>query len=269
MKTALILAAILLGSPRCLLADKLRLSDIPEPSARKKQSDDPMTPEERRAIALSLADEFYQKGSLALAQGKRDQARLFFARSLAVDPANARARRALESLAAPRPPSNAEKARLAKASSEKKLMKEFDQEVAARRFHAATAIGQRILEINPRNARVQAKLSEIRDDLFWTYVQKGREEEKAGNLSRSIDFYRESLRYRDDAEVRSVIERITRQRAQSERERSEDLYRAALSANLNGNLRQAIEFCRRSLELDPQNIHAQRMLDRLKAKHLD
>jgi tetratricopeptide (TPR) repeat protein len=54
---------------------------------------------------------------------------------------------------------------------------------------------------------------------------------------------------------------------EADRQKSDQLYIEALSANQTGNTEEAIRLCKESLALNPNNPQAKRMLDRLSAKN--
>lgn len=54
--------------------------------------------------------------------------------------------------------------------------------------------------------------------------------------------------------------------SQEAKEKSNALYLKALSASQNGNFEEAYKFCRESLKLDPDNLQARRMVERLEIR---
>jgi hypothetical protein len=105
-----------------------------------------------------------------------------------------------------------------------------------------------------------------RHALFERLVMEGHELETAGNLPRAAATYERALNSRYDAGIAARLDDLRAKIQKDNHRRSQDLYLSALNASQSGNQKQALVLCRQSLDLDAQNLQAQRMLTRLNGR---
>lgn len=222
-------------------AEKMRLGDVSDPSekkGRKGAAGEPSTVEERRELMSQVVDDFYRKGVTALSSGQWEIAEDYFDRVLTLDPQHKGARFGLTKVLERY---QAEEARHAPARKEGPPK--------------STPTGQVSKEANLER-------------LFDRAVERGKKRETAGDLQGAFDAYQVALSYRADATLKEKAESLRGRLEEKNRKNSDELYLEALRANQQGDVIQAFSLCKRALDLNPKNIQAQRMLERLESKQL-
>lgn len=253
---------------------KPTLGDIPENAVKEKKErkdaviPDGVTPEDRKKLLEDVAQEFYEKGELAIQQGRLQEARDLFERALTLQPGHvlARARlsstiRALDPEQEPPPPP-----KTAKESLVARLGADLDQWIKNKSWDKADRVAKNILAVDPNNEKTKTKLKLIHRQLALRAADRAITREKAGDFQGAVDAYRVAISYNKDQAYTEKIEELSEKIGEANDKRSEELYLQALDASQNGNAAKAMELCRDALQLNPDNIQATRMLDRLQSK---
>lgn len=253
---------------------KPTLGDILDNNIKeKKEKKEPavpegVTPEERKKLLDDVAQEFYEKGELAIQQGRLQDARDLFERALTLQPGHvlARARlastiRALDPEQEPPPPPKSPKESLVT-----RLGADLDLWIKNKSWDKADRVAKNILAIDPNNEKTKTKLKSIHRQLSLRAADRAAAREKAGDFQGAVDAYRVAINYNKDQAYTEKIEELSEKIAEANTKRSEELYLQALDASQNGNAPKAMELCREALQLNPDNIQAERMLDRLQSK---
>jgi cytochrome c-type biogenesis protein CcmH/NrfG len=81
-----------------------------------------------------------------------------------------------------------------------------------------------------------------------------------------VDAYRVAVNYNRDPILSDKIDQLLEKISEVKDRKSDDLYLQALDASQNGLADKAIELCKEALRLNPDNIQAQRMLERLQSR---
>jgi tetratricopeptide (TPR) repeat protein len=123
-----------------------------------------------------------------------------------------------------------------------------------------------MLAIDPENKNAKSKLLGIKQKLYSQAIERAKERESKNDFAGAIDAYRTAQTYRNDPTIPEKINALRRGMADQKIKKSEALYVEALQVSQEGRIEEAINLCKQSLALNPDNFQAQRMLDRLLAK---
>lgn len=255
--------------------EKPRLGDIPsEPIKEKKEKKPPLsrdgiTPEERKQLLEEVAQEFYEKGEMAYQEGRFVEARDLFERVLTLQPNHAQARARLEALLRTLEPPEPEPAPAEPDSKQVligRLSTELDQAIKNKDWDKAERQAKNILAVDPANEKTKSKLKIVHHNLSLRAADRAQTREKAGDFQGAVDAYRVAFNYSRDPAYTEKIESLMEKIREVNDRKSEEFYRQALDASQNGNNDKAIDLCKEALQLNPDNIQAQRMLDRLQSR---
>lgn len=265
-----IILIVLLTCESGARAERQRLGDLPEKdpnSKNNKTKENDLTPEEKQRMMSGVIDTFYQKGKQAMADGRLEQAEAFFDRVLILQPNHAGARRNLRRIfQIIDEQSPVKKAKDRKVSELGNLEAELKQLIAKENWDKAGRTARRILAIDAKNTLAQTSLEKINQVMFSRALEKARQKEKAEDWESAIDAYQLALGYKMDPAIRNKIAALREKIRARNDKASEDFYLKALLASQEGNVATALELCQKALELNPKNVQAQRMMDRLKSK---
>ncbi len=238
----------------------------PEKPRKKKPPSEEMTPEERKALVDEVAEDFYNKGVKAMNEGRYNQAEAFFDRALILDPHHQGARdgteRLMKMMEGPEAESDPDKTD-SKAALVKRMGTELDQRIKEGDWEEANTVATKILAIDPENARAKGKRAGINQQFYLKAKGRAEERERAGDWDAALDAYKVAAGYRPTPAVRDKINSLREKIAERNKKKSGELYLQALKANQEGKGKSALQLCKQALELDPQNLQARRMLDRL------
>lgn len=275
----LIVAAIVAvgGSP--VAGQRYRLGDIPDESKR-----DPLPlsgtagvgEEPDQPLFDEVAEEFYGKAVAALKAGKVRVAESYFDRVLILKPDHGQAREGIRLIMKMRERDTGRRKRGSKAAPNvdpkeqltRSLLKELNAAYAARDWSRADRLAGQVLAIDPGNHPALEKRRAIKRVLFSESVLAGKAAEKAGDTAAAIAAYRKALAHRNDDGIVSAIARLERNLRIENKKAAGKIYLSALKASQRGDAKKALNLCRRVLDLDPDNIPATRMLERLLADAL-
>ena len=226
-----------------------------------------LDPADRKRLVNEVSTAYYADAMKAKRAGRLTEALKIFDRVVALDPGNQAAReqateirRALEAKTrSSKTPSHPSRAVV-------KLWGRADTAARAQNWEEAEALYTKILTIDPQNKRARAKQEFARAKLFERLKARGEERERAGDLEGALSAYQLSLNHGQDQAVLGRIRVLRRRLAESNRKKSDEIYAEALSATQQGDEKKARDLCRQSLKLDPTNIEAQRMFERLEKR---
>jgi tetratricopeptide (TPR) repeat protein len=217
-----------------------------------------------------VAEEFYEKGDLAFKEGRLQEARDLLERALTLQPghleAKARLASVIRALEPPEPEPVPTPQKNSKEALLKKLSAELDDAMKNKNWEKSDRVVKNILAVDPNNDRAKTKLKSIHHQLAIKAADRAVAREKAGDFQGAVDAYRVAINYFKDQAYIEKIEELTEKINEVNEKKSEELYLQALDASQNGNNGKAINLCQDALQLNPDNIQAERMLDRLQSK---
>ena len=235
---------------------------VPAPSAGE------WSPEDRKRLMDEVTAGFYADGIKAKKAGKLDEALPLFERVVLLDPKNEAAKGQVadikKRLAAAKKSQPSAKTATSKLLT--KLWSEADAATKAKNWEVAQLALKKILAIEPANKRARARLDTAEQNLFARLKARGEDREKSGNTAGAIEAYKLALSHGKDPVLAAKVERLRAQLGETNRKKSDDLYIEALGASQQGNSDKALTLCRQALRLNPTNLQAQRMLERLESR---
>jgi len=227
------------------------------------------TPEDRKRLMAEVSRGFYEDGLKARKAGRLSEALALFERALSLDPGLKAAKTQIADIKrltrAPKvqkSPSRDSSARLVS-----QLFREGELQAKNGKWSDARLTFNKILSVDPDNGRAKSKLAMAEARLFDHHKRRGEERERAGDAEGALDAYQDALAYGDDPAVEARLVKLKARVAEANRKRSDEIYADALSASQQGHNDKALTLCRRALRIDPSNIQAQRMLERLERRH--
>ena len=261
----LIVLIVLLTVPPSLWAQKYKLG---EPDS----GDRPIT-EEEKVLVENVVEEFYQKGKIALKAGKLEQAETYFDRVLILNPNHRDAQEGINLIMRLyEEPEPQNKEIVSKKDPKKtlvtKLLNQLNQAFKKNKFEEAETLAKKIIAIDPTNAVAKKRLGEVHRKMYVKMMVSGARHEKSNQLQRAIDAYQNALSYKNDSSLKQKIKTLRKQLVLKRRKRSDELYIEALSASQSGNYRKALGLCQKALSLNPKNLQAKRMAERLESRPL-
>jgi tetratricopeptide (TPR) repeat protein len=251
-----------------------------EPTVAPSASPNPneLTIEEKNRRVNEVVEEFYQKGLKALQEGDLEQAEGFFDRALILRPKHKGAQDGIDFImqsyedskvpeeVKEKPVEPRNKPEQEKAELIKKLQLELNQKFSEEDFEEANNIASEILAIDPKNKFAKQKVITLNKHFYADALARAEEREKAEDYKSALDALHVAMGYRKDQNLKAKIKELHEKLAQKEMGRAEELYVKALVASQNGNTDEAIKLCKDALKIDPRNLHAKRMLERLEPK---
>lgn len=266
--------ALLLAPP--LFAERKKLGDLPSDSKKIMPKEElviaaPGEPEPPTEPLLedNVAEEFYQKGLKALNDGELEQAETFFDRVLVIKPNHKGAQEGIayimQTLEDPQPP------KVAPAPNPKlvlleKLNKQLDAEISKGNWEEAHTVSSKMLAVDPDHTSAKPKFIRVKRKLHDAAIERAREREAKEDYTGAIDAYRTAQTYWNDPVIPENVIRLRKKMAQEKLKKSETLYVEALQKSQEGKIEEAVQLCKQSLTMNPDNMQAQRMLDRLQPR---
>jgi tetratricopeptide (TPR) repeat protein len=239
--------------------------------AEKKPAPSPVpgefSPEDRKRLMDEVSAGFYADAMKAKKEGRLSDAQTLLERVLILNPGNAVAKSQLAEIKkknaakSSKGPSKDATARLVT-----KLWTEADADYRAERWDEAQLGYRKILAIEPTSKKAKTKLEASEARLLDRLKQRGDDREKSGDLEGALEAYQAALRHGGDASIAERAARLQKRLVETNRRKSDEVYAAALSASQQGNNEKARGLCRQALRMDPSNIQAQRMLERLERR---
>lgn len=264
------LIVFLFFGPASAAKEKPRLGDIPDPKVQKKKATPPVseeaspTPEERKALIDQACAELLQEATVAQKAGRHLEAKVLLERILVLDSRHVEAGRRLRSVRQQLDKQSKQKTTHSPQQSlREKLEKDLNRNYQEGRWDEARTAAEKLLAVDPGNARIRQRLDHIETQLFDEAVARGKKREKSGDLDGAVDAYRLALGIREDPGVLALVDQLEARTEAMKRRRSESLYLEALAAVQSGRKSDAARLCRQALRLDPGNIYAEKMLFRL------
>jgi tetratricopeptide (TPR) repeat protein len=254
--------------------EKPRLGDFPEePQSQGKKSGtvlEEFTPEERKKLLNEVADEFYLRGEKSYANGNLKESQEFLERALTLNPqhnkAKLRLNLVLKKLEPPPTPKPAVSVKDTKSVLISKLEKELDRWVVEKNWDNTEAAAKKLLAVDPGNGKAKTRLQIAHKNLALRAFNRGETREKQGDFQGAVDAYRVAVSYDPSQELSEKINSLSDKINESNSRRSDDIYLQALEASQAAAYEKAIDLCRQAIQLNPNNIQAQRMLERLKSR---
>jgi len=239
--------------------------------AESSSSNDGLTPEQRKALEMGVVDHLYKKGLDALAAGQFEQAEGYFDRVLTLEPRHRGAQKGIDRVMKEyekREPSSPpkKKAKDPQAILLEKLTAQLDQNMREENWEAANGSARKILAVDPQNRAALRKKPVIMRNLYNRAVERGAARANSGDDQAAIDAYQLALSYKPDAALKEKIAELREKLADSNKAKSEELYLEALKASQANQMDHALDLCKKSLALNPKNLQAQRMLERLQSR---
>ncbi len=268
MASAFLLVVAMMGA-----AERKKLGDLPAELHPKNKDQAAPVPEPttttEKPLEDDVAEEFYQKGLKALNAGDIEQAEGLFDRALVIKPNHKGAQEGIayimQTLEDPKPVATPPKPD-PKAILLEQLKKNLEGELAKQNWDEANTMAAKMLAIDPNNAFAKSKLPGIKQKLHAAAVDRAKEQEAAGDYAGAVDAYRTAQSYWNDPIIPEAITRLHKKMAQAKLDQSDALYVQALQKSQEGKTEEALQLCKQSLELNPDNFQAQRMLDRLQPR---
>jgi tetratricopeptide (TPR) repeat protein len=146
-----------------------------------------------------------------------------------------------------------------------RLETELEQQMAEADWEEALSVAGKILAVDPDNRTAKQKKVTIRTQLSRRAARRAAEREAAGDLEAALDAYKIAAGHRPDPALDEKIRSLQKKLVERAIRRSADLYLEALTAHQEGRAKDARRLCETALELDPKNVQAHNMLQRLKA----
>lgn len=228
-----------------------------------------LNPEDRKRLVNEVSSAYYADAVKAKKAGRLAEALKLFDRVVALEPGNQAARdQATETRRSLEVRAKAQKTP-ARSSSSRALSRLWSQAEAAARaqkWDEAETLYQKILALEPDNKRARAKQEFANAKLFARLKTRGEQRERAGDMEGALAAYQMALTHGEDQAVLNRIGVLKRRLSDSNRKKSEQVYVEALSATQQGDDKKARDLCEQALKLDPSNIEAQRMFERLEKR---
>jgi tetratricopeptide (TPR) repeat protein len=274
IKPTLILSMMLVFSASLWATDpelKPRLGDLPETSpdtshSKKRNGETEPSIEDNHQIIRDVVDDFYQKGLKAFQAGDLATAEGYFDRVLVIRPQHRGARVGIDQImktydqSTPLPEEP-------KTDPTQKLIQNrlaaMESKIASGEDEQAAVIAREILAIDPNHNGTRRRQAQINRRLHLLAVNRAQEREEAGDEQGAIDAYLLAMNYGKDESLAHKVASLRQALHEKNKVRSNELYLEALAAVQLDDAFEAIKYCRRALALDPKNLQAQRMLERL------
>jgi tetratricopeptide (TPR) repeat protein len=253
-------------------AGKIQLDEVPETAPRpdRKKEKQLLTPEEHKKAMDDVVQNLYNQGLKAVNEKKWREAREAFEHVLILRPRHAPAKRQLayvKKKLEPPPLSREKKAAKVKKDSDARLVRDLSiklaEGVSAKDWEDVERVANNLLALRPGDAEARRQLRNARREMSQKALLLAEERERNGDLAGAIEAYREALSKEEDPAILAKIDVLRDQLNASNRKKSEELYLEALAAAQAGKEEEARVLCRRALRLDPENLQAERMKERL------
>jgi len=263
--------AFLLWGP--LWAQKYKLGDTV--SERVKEEKKPASPKkekfslkQKKILTFEVAEEFYQKGLQALKEGKLEEAESFFNRTVVLNPGHQKAQEGLQVISRTHekqesPPKTEDP----KVALLQKLSADLDEATQEKKWYEASKIVREILAVEPAHETALQTKVLINKKLFAKFRKNGEAHEKKENPQKAVAAYKKALMFKNSLALAQKIESLEKKIEKANLQQSEAFYIEALKANQDGDTEKAVNFAQKSLDLNPSNFQAERMLQRLQLKH--
>lgn len=252
-------------------ATKPRLGDIPvekETTLPKKETpkkdSQEMTIEEHNQIKNDVAEDFYKKGLLAVEAGRYEEAEGYFDRVLILKPRHQGAKEGIEFVL-----KKLEQARVKEESVDKEqalikaLEEKLKKQISENQNNKALDVAHELLAIDPANDTAKKSIPLIHEALFTKAVERSNERAEREDFQGAIDALEVALKYKKDSNVQEKIEQYQGRLGEQQHKKSEEIYLKALEESQSGNPEEALRLCKKALSLNPENLQAQKMLERL------
>lgn len=260
-------------------SSKIKLGDVPEdptnqePNKIKDVLKDKVAPEaadeegsieENYQLIRDVTEEFYQKGLKALNSNDLGTAEAYFDRVLTIKPNHVGAKKGIDAIMKAyedtTPVNNKVDPKIALI---KKLEDKLYEKLSDEDYEEAAGVANEILAIDPNNKVAKQKLTFSNRKLYAEALERAQTRAEAGDERGAIDAYQLAMGYGKDPSLKEKISALRTRMAEKTKAHSSKLYIEALTASQNGKTDAAVALCKKVLAIDPKNIQAQRMLDRL------
>jgi tetratricopeptide (TPR) repeat protein len=133
-----------------------------------------------------------------------------------------------------------------------------------RRYEEALAKVDEILKMDTADEEAMRMREKAQEMAAKEAYNAGLRAARGGDMGGALSLARKALRYKPDfAEAKELLKSLEATKGADDEEKSKGLYQDSLTAFLEGNPQKAYELAVKALELNPNNVEAQRMRDRL------
>jgi tetratricopeptide (TPR) repeat protein len=215
----------------------------------------------------SIVDSFYTTAMGAFAAGDYKQAKEYFEKVLVVDPNHMEAR---EQLAR----TEVLMGEAAKAAEERERMEAIRPlyHVALslfeeKRYEEAMRKFEEILSVDAGNNEAKRYRLLCRDLLAKDAFESANAAVRAGDLRKSREHFERALKFKPDyPEAQSALDKVKSRLGEQKKDESQTFYKQGLEAFLAGDQEKAMEFWKKAIDVDPENLEAKRGLERIMQK---
>ena len=135
------------------------------------------------------------------------------------------------------------------------------------RWEEAHNLNTKILTADPNNKAAVRRKPTIAWKLYEEAKDRGARKEMANDVPGAIIAYKTALEWRADNSLKEKVVSLEASLDGNNEKKSADIYISAFKEYQSGRKNDAYRLCREALQLDPNNIHAERMLERLQPKN--